>query len=97
STRLTGRRTSSQSRRFSSAIWKRLAKLEIAMTITDEALTELAKAGFDPMFGARPLKRAIQERIENTLARQILEGKFAAGDKVVVDARNGVISFARPS
>ncbi len=76
---------------------KRLAKLEIAMTITDEALTELAKAGFDPMFGARPLKRAIQERIENTLARQILEGKFAAGDKVVVDARNGVISFARPS
>jgi ATP-dependent Clp protease ATP-binding subunit ClpB len=74
---------------------QRLAKLEIGLEVTDAALTELAKAGFDPVFGARPLKRAIQQHIENPLSREILEGKFAAKDTVRVDARNGVIRFEK--
>jgi ATP-dependent Clp protease ATP-binding subunit ClpB len=76
---------------------KRLAKLEMSLQVSDAALAELAKTGFDPVFGARPLKRAIQERIENPLAKQILEGSFAAKDTIVVDARNGQISFGKPS
>ncbi|PIV71881.1 MAG: type VI secretion system ATPase TssH, partial [Rhodocyclales bacterium CG17_big_fil_post_rev_8_21_14_2_50_68_7] len=56
---------------------RRLAKLEIGLRVSEQALSELARAGFDPAFGARPLKRAIQERIENPLATQILEGRFA--------------------
>ncbi|GIK25059.1 MAG: chaperone protein ClpB [Betaproteobacteria bacterium] len=74
---------------------KRLARLEIRLDVTDAALAELAKAGFDPVFGARPLKRAIQSHIENPLAKQILEGKFAAKDVVRVDTAKGVIVFAR--
>jgi len=76
---------------------KRLARLEIGLTVSDEALQEIAKAGFDPVFGARPLKRAIQEHIENPLARQILEGRFSAKDTVIVDAVNGEITFRKPS
>ena len=74
---------------------KRLAKLEIRLDVTDAALAELAKAGFDPVFGARPLKRAIQQYIENPLAKQILEGKFAAKDVVRVTAEKGAIAFER--
>ncbi len=74
---------------------KRLAKLEMKIEVTDAALAELAKAGFDPVFGARPLKRAIQQYIENPLAKRILEGDFAAKDVIRVDARNGVISFEK--
>ncbi|MDB5801474.1 MAG: clpB [Rhodocyclales bacterium] len=76
---------------------KRLARLEIGLTVSDEALEEIAKAGFDPVFGARPLKRAIQEHIENPLARQILEGRFGAKETVIVDAVNGEITFRKPS
>ena len=74
---------------------KRLARLEMSMEVSDAALAVIAEAGFDPVFGARPLKRAIQERIENPLARQILEGKFAAKDRVAVDAKKGQVSFAK--
>ncbi len=74
---------------------KRLARLEIRLDVTDAALAELAKAGFDPVFGARPLKRAIQQHIENPLAKQILEGRFAAKDVVRVSAANGVIGFEK--
>jgi len=74
---------------------KRLAKLEIKLEVTDAALAELAKAGFDPVFGARPLKRAIQQYIENPLAKQILEGKFASKDVVRVGAEKGVIAFEK--
>jgi ATP-dependent Clp protease ATP-binding subunit ClpB len=74
---------------------KRLAKLEIKLDVTDAALAELARAGFDPVFGARPLKRAIQSHIENPLAKQILEGKFAAKDVVRVTAAQGVIAFEK--
>jgi ATP-dependent Clp protease ATP-binding subunit ClpB len=74
---------------------RRIARLEMALDVSEAALTELAKVGFDPVFGARPLKRAIQEQIENPLARQILEGRFAPKDTIRVDARNGVIEFQR--
>jgi ATP-dependent Clp protease ATP-binding subunit ClpB len=74
---------------------KRLARLEMGMEISDAALAELAEAGFDPVFGARPLKRAIQERIENPLAKAILEGRFAAKDRIRVDAEGGQLVFQR--
>jgi ATP-dependent Clp protease ATP-binding subunit ClpB len=74
---------------------KRLARLEMSLEVTDAALAELAKAGFDPVFGARPLKRAIQERIENPLAKMILEGKFAAKDRIRVDAQNDQLTFSK--
>jgi ATP-dependent Clp protease ATP-binding subunit ClpB len=76
---------------------KRLARMEIGMSVTDAALRELATAGFDRVFGARPLKRAIQERIENPLARQILEGRFGPKDVVLVDVRDKTVTFAKPS
>jgi len=72
---------------------KRLARLEMTLQVEDSALHELAKAGFDPVFGARPLKRAIQERVENPLARAILEGRFAAKDRIRVRAEGGALFF----
>jgi ATP-dependent Clp protease ATP-binding subunit ClpB len=73
---------------------KRMARMEMNLQVEESALKELAKAGFDPVFGARPLKRAIQERIENPLSRAILEGKFGAKDTVVVAANPaGVLMF----
>ncbi|MBL8490514.1 MAG: AAA family ATPase, partial [Rhodocyclaceae bacterium] len=75
---------------------KRLARLEMSLEVEDRALAELATAGFDPVFGARPLKRAIQERIENPLAKAILEGRFAAKDRVRVTAgKGGAIAFEK--
>ena len=73
----------------------RLAKLEIELQVSDAALTELAQAGFDPVFGARPLKRAIQSQIENPLAKNILEGKFAAKDTIKVDCDSGIMTFTK--
>jgi ATP-dependent Clp protease ATP-binding subunit ClpB len=73
----------------------RLAKLEIRMTVTDAALQAVAEAGFDPVYGARPLKRAIQQQIENPLAREILAGRYAAGDTVKVTASGREIAFAK--
>ncbi len=74
---------------------KRLAKLEMGIVVDDSALAELAQAGFDPVFGARPLKRAIQQQIENPLAKAILEGRFAAKDVIQVRCENGVMRFAK--
>ena len=74
---------------------KRLAQLEMGLQVEESALLELAKAGFDPVFGARPLKRAIQQQIENPLARAILEGKFAAKDTIRVSCENGIVRFAK--
>jgi ATP-dependent Clp protease ATP-binding subunit ClpB len=74
---------------------ERLAKLQMKLKVTDAALAELAQAGFDPIFGARPLKRAIQAQIENPLAKEILEGRFGAKDTIAVDCRNGVMVFAK--
>ena len=66
---------------------KRLAAMDMKLEVTDAALKEIAKAGFDPVYGARPLKRAIQSQIENPLAKAILEGKFGPKDTIKVDAR----------
>ncbi len=74
---------------------ERLAKLEMRLVIGDDALAELAREGFDPVYGARPLKRAIQSRIENPLARQILEGRFAAKDSIAVRAKRGEFAFEK--
>ncbi len=68
---------------------KRMGRMDMQLQVEESALLELAKAGFDPVFGARPLKRAIQERIENPLAKAILEGRFGAKDTVVVGATLG--------
>jgi len=74
---------------------KRLARMEMTLDVSDAALALIAEAGFDPVFGARPLKRAIQEKIENPLARQILEGKFAAKDAIRVDVAKGQLMFSK--
>ena len=58
-------------------------------------MAELAKAGFDPVYGARPLKRAIQQQIENPLSKAILEGKFGPKDTIRVDAKGGAFTFAK--
>ncbi len=74
---------------------KRLEAMEIGFEITDAALVELAKAGFDPIYGARPLKRAIQSEIENPLAKAILGGEFAAKDVVKIDVKEGNFDFTK--
>ncbi len=76
---------------------QRLARLEMKLEVNDAALSELAKAGFDPVYGARPLKRAIQQYVENPLARQILEGGFAAKDTVRVGYASGKFRFEKAS
>ena len=74
---------------------KRLAAMEIRLDVSEAALKELATAGFDPVYGARPLKRAIQQKLENPLARAILEGQFGPKDLVRVDARKGTLTFSK--
>src|SRR5689334_15530284 len=74
---------------------KRLGQLEIRLEVTEAALKELAAAGFDPVYGARPLKRAIQAGIENPLAKAILEGRFAAKDAIRVDYKKGGFAFEK--
>ena len=69
--------------------------MEIGLSISDEALAEIAKAGFDPVYGARPLKRAIQQELENPLSKALLEGKFAAKDTIKVSLKAGVITFTK--
>jgi ATP-dependent Clp protease ATP-binding subunit ClpB len=64
---------------------QRLAKMDLTLEVSPAALEELAKVGFDPVFGARPLKRAIQQRIENPLSKLILEGRFPPKSRVPVD------------
>ncbi|SMF15656.1 ATP-dependent chaperone ClpB [Pseudogulbenkiania subflava] len=72
---------------------RRLAKLELSLQVTDAALDAIAEAGFDPVYGARPLKRAIQSDIENPLAKAILAGRYEPKATVLVDARAGQIVF----
>jgi ATP-dependent Clp protease ATP-binding subunit ClpB len=72
---------------------KRLGAMEMKFDITDAALSEIANAGFDPIYGARPLKRAIQAQLENPLAKLILEGRYAPKDTVKVDCVSGVMRF----
>ena len=74
---------------------KRLAAMEMQIDVSEAALAEIAAAGFDPVYGARPLKHAIQAQIENPLAKQILSGVFAAKDIIHVDARGGHMTFSK--
>jgi ATP-dependent Clp protease ATP-binding subunit ClpB len=71
----------------------RLAKMEMTLSITDGALQKIAEAGYDPVYGARPLKRAIQQQIENPLSKMILQGKFGPKDTIHIDARGGELVF----
>ena len=73
----------------------RLARLEMSLEVSDAVLAEIAEVGFDPLFGARPLKRAIQERIENPLSKAILEGRFGAKDALRADVVEGAIEFTK--
>ena len=74
---------------------QRLAAQDMVLEVSDAALREIAKAGFDPVYGARPLKRAIQQHIENPLASRVLEGKIGPKDVVPVDFREGKFTFER--
>ena len=76
-----------------SGLRKRLADRGIGLEISEVALDLLGSAGFDPVYGARPLKRAIQQQIENPLAQKILAGEFASGDTVQIDAVMGQLAF----
>jgi ATP-dependent Clp protease ATP-binding subunit ClpB len=75
----------------------RLADRGLSLELTDAAKEAIADAGWDPTYGARPLKRAIQRLVENPLALRLLEGEFAAGDTVRVDAQSGDLAFERTS
>ena len=74
---------------------ERMAQQDMQLEVSDAAVAELARSGFDPVFGARPLKRAIQQQLENPIAKQILEGKFGPKDVVPVDWRDGKFVFTR--
>ena len=74
---------------------KRLNAMDMQLIVTDAAMAEIASAGFDPVYGARPLKRAIQSEIENPLAREILGGNFVAKDTVLVDCKAGKMTFSK--
>ncbi len=74
---------------------ERLAERRLAIELTDGAKAVVAEAGWDPAYGARPLKRALQRLVENPLALRLLEGEFADGDTVRVDARDGELVFER--
>ncbi len=74
---------------------RRLAERQIGLQISDAALALLGDAGFDPVYGARPLKRAIQQQLENPLANKILSGEFGQGDTVTVDAKAGALNFRK--
>ena len=76
---------------------ERLAKMEMALDIDDEALQKIAEAGYDPVYGARPLKRAIQQQIENPLSKAILGGKFGPKDTIRVRVDHGNLVFDEPS
>lgn len=71
----------------------RLAEHDLSLDISDDAMAQLAVVGFDPVFGARPLKRAIQSRIENPLAQDLLAGKYAPGDTIRISAGEGKLIF----
>jgi ATP-dependent Clp protease ATP-binding subunit ClpB len=74
---------------------ERLAERGLGLELTDAAKETLAEAGWDPTYGARPLKRAIQRQLENPLALRLLEGDFAEGETVHVDARDGELAFEK--
>ena len=74
---------------------ERLAGRDMQLELSDAALDKLGEAGFDPVYGARPLKRVLQNQVENALARHMLEGQFAPGDRIRVDVQDGELTFER--
>ncbi|MGH8399096.1 MAG: AAA family ATPase, partial [Gammaproteobacteria bacterium] len=78
-----------------SQLQKRLADRDIGLEVADAALDKLGRAGYDPVYGARPLKRAIQQQLENPLAQKILAGEFGSGDVIKVDARDIGFEFSK--
>ena len=78
-----------------SALSARLHDRDMSLELTDTALDSLGEAGFDPVYGARPLKRAIQQQLENPLAQQILSGEFGPGDTIVVDFVDDQLIFKK--
>jgi ATP-dependent Clp protease ATP-binding subunit ClpB len=74
---------------------KRLADRELELELDDAARDRLGESGFDPVYGARPLKRAIQHQLENPLAQAILRGDFGPGDRILVTVRDGALAFER--
>ena len=74
---------------------RRLAEREYGISVTPEALDYLSTSGYDPVYGARPLKRAIQQHVENPLAQEILAGKYAPGDTISVGIKKGKIEFSK--
>jgi ATP-dependent Clp protease ATP-binding subunit ClpB len=74
---------------------RRLAERDMHIAFTDAALDRIGDAGFDPVYGARPLRRVIQNRVENPLAQEILRGRFGAGDTIRVDVRDGEFVFEK--
>ena len=73
----------------------RLLAMDMKLEVDDAVLSELAQVGFDPVFGARPLKRAIQSAIENPLAKEILEGRFGPKDVIHVSSQGGKLRFEK--
>ena len=73
----------------------RLAEQDIKLEVADAALDKLGDAGFDPVYGARPLKRAVQQHVENPLAQRLLAGEFTAGDTLMVDVRDDELVFSK--
>ena len=74
---------------------KRLLERDMELTLDDAARDLLGDAGFDPVYGARPLKRAIQQQVENPLAQKILRGEFGPGDRVRTTVRDGQLAFVK--
>ncbi|TAN32045.1 hypothetical protein EPN29_09965 [bacterium] len=74
---------------------RRLAERRVGLVVTDEARQLLAKRGWDPVYGARPLKRAIQRLVQDPLAMMLLEARFAEGDTVEVGVSGGELSFVK--
>jgi ATP-dependent Clp protease ATP-binding subunit ClpB len=73
---------------------KRLFEQDMSLVVSDDALDLIGEAGFDPVYGARPLKRAIQQQLENPLAQAILSGKYSPGHTIHVDCQSGVLVFS---
>jgi ATP-dependent Clp protease ATP-binding subunit ClpB len=73
----------------------RLRERDMGLQLSEAALDRIGAAGFDPVYGARPLRRAIQHSIENPLAQEILAGHFAPGDTIAVDVQGGQLTFRK--
>lgn len=81
-------------RRMLANLSKRVKELDFELEFSDDAVNEIGKAGFDPVYGARPLRRAIQQRIEDKLSEEMLEGKLVPGKKYICNIENGNYSFS---